>query len=542
MSQGWVIDAGADTITFYEPPANGAAIVVKEFTNGAGNSSDIWARGSWSVLHGFPSEVEFFSDRLVFSGTTAEPQTAWFSKVGNYSNFGISTPVVDDDAITATVNARQINAVLDLVPLNNLVLLTTGGEWKTSAGQDDVLTPATIAFKPQSYNGAQNLSALIIDNTAIYASRGYYIRDLSYDFNSDGYAGSDLTVFADHLVKNYTLREWDYQKVPYTAVWACRDDGLMLSMTYQREQQVVGWARHSTQGVFESVAVVSEGGQDVVYVSVARTIQGVVRRYIERMDERDWLNVREAFFVDSGLTFDGRNRAESITLSGVSFDTSANVTVTAGSAIFAATDVGDWVVLDYAGDPIRLQVIAYTSTTAVVVRPLRAVPAAYQNTPQTGWAFARDTISGLAHLEGKSVRILADGFVQGERVVTGGSIALDNPAALVHVGLGYNATAQTLDINNPGGESIRMRRKAIKKVGVLVERSRNIKIGRSLEYLEEYESRDAEDTQQPPDLLDGLVEVYDSSTYEDTGRIFIVQDNPLPVTVLGIIPDVEMGQ
>ncbi len=522
-------------------PLNTKVVAVDQLS--ANNTSSAWSFGAWSTQYGFPSEVEFYGDRLDFASTRTDPQTQWLTRIADYVNFNVSNPLVDDDSITATLNARQINAIRDLIPLNNLVILTSGGEWKAVTGQNDVLTPSTIAFKPQSFNGAESLPALTINDAAIYAARGYKVRTIGYQFDKDGYVGDDLTVFADHLVKFHSIVSWAYQQVPITTVWAVRDDGVMLSMAYQPEQQVVGWARHITDGFFESVTVVTEAGADVLYAVVRRTVGGTTKRYIERMDERDYANVRDAFFVDSGLTFDGRNQLGTVTLTGADFTVGHNLTATASLASFAASDVGDMIVFAYgASGELRLQIVAYTSTTVVTVRPLKNVVLGYQGTLVAGWAFARDTLSGFSHLAAKTVAILADGNVQPSVDVSlGGLIALETPAVVVQAGLPYTATMTTLDLNNPGGESIRMRRKVIKRIGLLVEETRNIKAGQ-LDNLEEVEARDYEGLTTPANLLSGLVEVYCSSEWDTNGRVSVVQDMPLPIRVLGLIPEIEAGE
>ncbi|HEX6215293.1 MAG TPA: hypothetical protein VFZ38_10765 [Vicinamibacterales bacterium] len=533
-------DAGRP-LDLYNAPMSGDAVTVNELS--ANNTSSIWSFGAWSLQYGYPAEVEFYADRLIFAATYADPQSNWFTKVGDYVDFNVSSPVVDDDAITATLNARQINAVRDIVPLASLILMTSGGEWRTATGQNDVLTPSTVGFKPQSYNGIEQLPALIIDTSAIYASRGYKVRSLGYQFERDGYSGDELSIFSSHLLKRHQIVSWDYQQVPYSAVWAVRDDGVMLTMTYQPDQQVVGWSRHITDGIFESVSVVSEGGVDAVYAIVRRVVNGSSVRYVERIDDRDFDYARDCFFVDSGLTFDGRNQAGTVTLTGSGFTVNDNVTVTASGSVFSAGDVGDWVVLDYGlATQVRLRVIAYTSGTVVTVRPLVNVPVNKQATPVSGWAFARDTISGLAHLEGRTVKILADGNVQADKVVTAGAIALDTPGTVVQVGLGYTATATTLDLNAPGAQSIRMVRKLIRRVGLLVEQARNIWCGPSPDRLEEFEPRFTEALTDNPEFLSGLVEIHTSGEWDTNGRVTVQQDMPLPIRLLGLIPDAEGGE
>lgn len=229
--QGWTIDNVGHTITFYTAPASGAAIVVQEYAQGAVNATNLWALGAWGPDTGYPVEVEFFSNRLFFAGTGANPATVWSSKISQWNNFGKSVPTADDDAITATLVARQVNAIHDLVPLKDLVTLTTGSEWRTTGGTANVLTPSTISFLPQSNYGSSPVPSLIVGNSALFVQgRGDYVRDLAYQFAVDQYAGNDLTVFASHLVQGYQIVDWAYQQTPFSVVWAVRNDGVLLGL------------------------------------------------------------------------------------------------------------------------------------------------------------------------------------------------------------------------------------------------------------------------------------------------------------------------
>ncbi|MDQ8050738.1 hypothetical protein [Luteibacter sp.] len=547
MAQGWKINATGDQIIFLEAPANGAAIEVKEYPTTSTGVTDVWATGAWSDDKGYPAEVEFFSDRLIFAGTPREPQTTWFSKAGSYVDFGRSSPIVDDDAISATLNARQQNAIRELVPLDKLIMLTTGGEWRTDGGQDDVLTPTTISFKPQSYNGAAQIPALVIGNTALYVQdRGYIVRDISYQFDIDGYSGGDLTVFSSHLTEGKPIAGWAFQKTPFSVVWVVRTDGVLLALTYMREQEVVGWTPMVIDGFVESVCSVPEGGEDAVYISVRRTINGVTKRYVERMASRLIFDIREARFLDSFLTFDGRgDGAKTMTATAATWLVGDAVTVTASGATFGPGDIGDVVVMGYqAGNNARLRITGYTSPTVVTAEIDTPIADSLRSVAITDWGLARDTLSGYEHLAGRVVGVLCDGFVQDQRTVAlDGTVQLDEPGVLVHVGLPYTADFETLEVNVPGAETLRLRNKLIKRVGLIVQDTRSIFAGPDFDHLDEYESRDlATNPVGPPSLLQDLVEMWIQGEWANKGRVCVRQTDPLPMGILGAILDLEAGQ
>jgi hypothetical protein len=547
LAQGWKINATGDQIIFLEAPANGAAIQVKEYPTTSTGVTDVWATGAWSDAKGYPNEVEFFSDRLIFAATPNEPQTTWFSKAGAYYDFGRSSPIVDDDAISATLNARQQNAIRELVPLDKLIMLTTGGEWRTDGGQDDVLTPTTISFKPQSYNGAAQIPALVIGNTALYVQdRGYIVRDISYQFDIDGYSGGDLTVFSSHLTEGKPIAGWAFQKTPFSVVWVVRTDGVLLALTYMREQEVVGWTPMVIDGFVESVCSVPEGGEDAVYISVRRTINGVTKRYVERMASRLIFDIREARFLDSFLTFDGRgDGTKTMTATAATWLVGDAVTVTASGATFGPGDIGDVVVMGYqAGNNARLRITGYTSPTVVTSEIDTPIADSLRSVAITDWGFARDTLTGYEHLAGKTVGVLCDGFVQDQRTVAlDGTVQLDEPGVLVHVGLPYTADFETLEVNIPGAETLRLRNKLIKRVGLIVQDTRSIFAGPDFDHLDEYESRDlATNPVGPPSLLQDLVEMWIQGEWANKGRVCVRQSDPLPMGILGAILDLEGGQ
>jgi hypothetical protein len=555
MAQGWTIDATGHTITFFEAPANGATIAVGEFPVTATGATDVWARGAWSEANGYPSEVEFYNDRLIFAGTRAQPQSEWFSKSGSYVDFGRSSPIVDDDTIAVTLNARQQNRIVELVPLDKLITMTTGGEWRTDGGQDNVLTPSTISFQPQSYNGSARVPALVIGNTCLYIqNRGYVVRDLAYQFDVDGYTGTDLTVFSSHLTEGKPIAEWDYQQTPFSTAWIVREDGVLLALTYMREQQVVGWTPMEIDGFVESVCVVPEETEDAVYIAVRRVVGGVEKHYVERLATRLIPDVRKAKFLDSFLTYDGTNTgATTMTATPITdWSVGERVTLTASVATFAPGDLQDIVVLGYLpGTNARLRIVEYTSSTVVVAELDTPVPANLRGVPVTDWGFARDRITGLGHLEGRTVGVLSDGNVQDQKVVTGGAIDLDEPGVVVTVGLPYVSDFETLEINIPGAETLRLKNKLIKRVGLIVQDSRNVLAGPDFDHLTENESRGSdgsdgaiyvENALAPPRLLQDRVEMWIEGSWTSKGRVCVRQADPLPLSILGVILDTEAGE
>lgn len=255
----------------------------------------------------YPAGASYWEQRRTFAGTTNKPQNLWMTRSGTESNMSYSLPVRDDDRISFRVAAREANTIRHVVPLGQLILLTSAAEWVVSSINSDAITPSTLNVRPQSYVGASNVQPEVINNALIYcAARGGHVRELAYNWQANGFVTGDLCLRAAHLFDSLEIVDMAYQKAPQPIVWAVSSNGKLLGLTYVPEQQVGAWHQHDTVGgAFESCCVVAEGGEDFLYCVVRRTIDGNEVRYVERMASRKFTDPADAFFVDCGITYDG---------------------------------------------------------------------------------------------------------------------------------------------------------------------------------------------------------------------------------------------
>ncbi len=496
----------------------------------------------------FPSTVTLYQQRMIYGNTNNNTEGVWTSRTGLRKNFNISAPLQDDDAVTFSIVGRQVNAVEHLLEIGKLVLFTSTGEWTIEGDAAGTLTPTAINLRHHTSNGSGTLRPIIADDSALYIqARGSVVRDLAFDLQVDSYRGNELSIFSAHLFDPYTIVDWEYQQVPHSIVWAVRSDGVLLGMTYLRAHGVFGWHRHTTDGTYENVTVVPEGSQDVPYFIIKRTIGGNTVRYIERMKTRQITDIVDAVFMDSSLSYDGRNTgATTMTLSGGStWAYDEDLTLTASASTFVASDVDKGITLtDASGSPVRCIINAYTSGTVVTVRPHRTVPADLQAASTLLWAKAIDVVSGLWHLEGEDVSILADGFVSGSpnnsdyetKTVTNGTVTLDEPHSVIHVGLPYTSDMETLTIESVSGQSLADKKKHIDKLTLLVEATRGIWAGVSTDRLSELKMRNTEDYESPIELATGEVHLGIRPDWNFEGRFIVRQIDPLPVAILSAVP------
>jgi hypothetical protein len=409
----------------------------------------------------YPSAVCYYEQRRVFAGTSNLPQTVWMTKTGTESNLDYSIPVRDDDGISIKIASREANAIRHAVVIGDLLLLTDHAEWRISSA-GDILTPATITARPQSYIGISNVQPVTVNNTAIYpANRGGHVRAVGFDFDVQSYVSIDLSLRAGHLFDFKTIRDMDYAKGPIPIVWAVSSDGRLLGLTYVPEQQVYAWHTHDTDGLIESIAVVGEGNDDILYAVISRTIGGSTVRYVERLASRYFAELKDGFFVDCGVTYSGA----------------------------AAT-----------------------------------------------------TISGLSHLEGKEVYILADGAVMEPKTVTSGSITLEKAASLVHVGLPIVSDLQTLPMSLEGVDGFGQGRvKNVNQVYLRVYRSSGIFVGPDENTLTEAKIRTTEVYGKPPNLKTEEIDIMISPSWTRDGQIVVRQSDPVPLTIVSATIEVQFG-
>lgn len=257
----------------------------------------------------YPGTSATFQQRRFFARTKRVPDGVWASRIGLASNFAISSPLQDNDALTFRVAGNDNHPVHWLIDLRQLLLGTGGGFWSVGdPSTRSALTPSNIPATQETFAGiSPYVPPCVVGNTVLYVqSRQRIVRALRFEEQVLGLAGEDLTIFAGHLFDEYQLRSLAFQETPNSIVWLVRNDGTLVALTYLPEQDVAGWHRHDTDGFFEFLCVVPEAGEDALYAIVRRTIGGVTKRYIERLESRVVANWSEdVFFVDSGLSYSG---------------------------------------------------------------------------------------------------------------------------------------------------------------------------------------------------------------------------------------------
>jgi hypothetical protein len=505
-------------------------------------------------LNNNPGAVTFYEQRRVFGGSTENPDTSWFSQTGRINTFSVRSPTVADDAITATLTSREVNEIRQYVPGDDLVVLTSGTEWRITAGSDAVLAPDTIQQKPQTNWGSSTLPPLEIDQTILFVPGEYNnVRSLGFSLQLDGYSGSDLMLFAEHLLENDLIRDWALSLSPEPRIHIVLESGDGLTFTFDQEQEVLAWTTWDTDGFFESTAALRGSGRngiDTVYYVVRRFINGGWRRFIEAWQQRHFAEVEDAFYLDAGSTWDVPVTPDSISLADPIVITDADHTLSDGDFV----DFEDFVwESDFDADfnetqPDQLNgrrfVVANSTATTFELENANgdAINGSTYNALVTLGVYrqAVSALVGLDHLEGENVVALTDGNVVSSMTVTNGGVTLPRPSTRIQIGLRYISDIQTLDIETPQGTT-QGQKKKVNSVNVRFRRSRGLLIGPDSDMLNEMKQREFEKMGEPTALLTGDKKIDIPPEWNSNGRVFLRQKDPLPITVLAIIPVVTPG-
>lgn len=414
----------------------------------------------------YPSVVTFFEQRLVFGATNNNPQSLWFSKSADYLNFTVGTN--DNDALIYTIASNKVNAIRYLSATRILTIGTAGGEFVLTTTNGGPVTPTATVIRKYSNYGTTDTEPVQVADVTLFIQRGARkVREFQYagDINTNAYVAQDITILAEHITEG-GLTEFAYQQAPESIIWALRNDGTLLGLTYRREEEVYAWHKHviggafgSGQAVVESIMTLpTDSGEDNLYMIVKRTINSVTKRYVELLKPFDFgSSSTTSFFIDSGLAY-------------------------SGSAI--------------------------------------------------------SSTSGLFHLEGQSVKILANGATHPDKTVSSGGIAFDFSVTSAAIGLGYTSAMQTLRLEAGSADGTSQGKpKRIHAVTLRLDKTVGLEIGTDSTNLDRIFFRDDSmnmDTAIP--LFTGDKEIEFPGGFDDDAKLYVRQDQPLPMTILALFP------
>ncbi len=518
----------------------------------------------FQTANDYPAVVGVFQQRLWFGNTINQPSSYWASRIGIYGVFNISTPANAADAFTYALAGLHVQFITAFQDIGKLIIHTTEGEFVLNGDQGGAITPTAQNVAQIGYAGSlPGIQPVGIGLTDLFVqARGGIIRDLAFNVQVFNYAGKDTTLFASHLFQNKTIVCMVWQQVPDSILWCVLSDGTLLGMTYIKEHEMWAWHRHDTaaSGKVLSAAVIPEGGRDVLYIMVQRTILGQTKVNIERQSPRAFVDITiDANFADSAVTYDGRNANQDgmhyvgvARIGGGGWTVNDNLTMTAGSALFAATDVTRSNLINVRNigtngvvlDEIDFLIVDYTDTTHATVQPLKDVPAWFQGINLTTYGKKVSHFFGATNLAGETLAILGDGYIEPAGSIaadSSGDFVTDGHYLILHAGLPIAYRGRTLDWENQQGETIAGKRKSINELILVLVDSRGGQFGQTLDSLGGYAARSDESFDEPDHLANGTYRFPVPAQWTPGAQIWFTQPDPLPLCIAAIIPSGSVG-
>jgi len=322
---------------------------------GGTTASSVWRLGVWYGVEGssatanYPRCVVFNQDRLVWAGSAQYPNRIDGSNTSDYENYAPSNvdgTVVDSNALSFSLNSTKVNVINWMVTDEwGLLAGTASGEWVIAAStQQNAVTPTNVTAKMTTAYGGTNVPPIKMGKSTLFVQRTKRkLREMSYQFTLGTFQAPDISLVSEHLTKG-GIKQMAAQPAPYPNIWIVRSDGVLVGVTYDKEQEVLGWHQHKLGGfsdaaqtlppVVESVAVIPSPStdRDAVWLSVQRYVNGSVIRTVELMQKfwEDGDTASGAYFVDCGATYSG---AATTTVSGLTWLAGQTVSVLADGSV-----------------------------------------------------------------------------------------------------------------------------------------------------------------------------------------------------------------
>lgn len=544
------------------------------------NASAKFQLGAWGMNPGYPASVSFWRNRLWFSsgiyvfGTVASD----FESMAQ-DDFGLQT---DANAIYVNLQANEVNEINWLAPSSKLLIGTSGGVFALGEiTTSDPLSPTNTKIELQEAYRAHDVPPVAIGGQIHYLqATGKKMRAIAYDYTVDSYDSEEATVLSSRMLAGQVI-DHVFVADPVPTDWCALKTGELVALTKEGKQDVTGWHRHPIggNGLVESVAkkVSSDGTREELWLLVKRTVNGATTRTVEVM-QPEWLTGDDrsnAFYVDGGKTYRGNIKTvvgvePTLTWTSAAATIGASVTLTANAAHgIDANDIGKHIIVPYiittvtltARGAIRRSVSSQkngralitardaTTITATVISPFPTVWTVPGDSTKTRtlvaqggeWYLSTTSIQFADHLEGETVQVLVHGAVHPDVVVTGGVIALNAPAAIVHYGKQYSSVAVKLRLE--AGSADGTAQGKTKRIHDAVMRFLETLGGYLGLYggtLDEIQFRDtAMSMDNPPPMFTGDKNIPFPGDYESDAEIEVRQDQQLPMTVVGIYPGMK---
>jgi len=478
VASGPFFDYAVGRVTSVSSTTAGAMTILRQTDDIAsydqqGNKTR-WRLGVWSDNFGHPSCGGFGKARLWLANTDTYPENVWASSTSDFDSFAPATgqpDVVNALPVSLPTNAISLYTGEDtssrvrwVASSRVIVTGTSSGEKLARANAlDEVPTPETAQVIAATQVGCADTPPARVDESVFFIDRTRRkLVEIAYDFQADAFRSIDHSIWAEHLGSESQFKRVAWQRSPWRVLWVVRDDGLLLGMSFDRDQQLLAWHRHAiggTDAAVHDIAVVPSDGTDQVWLLVSRTIGGGTKYYIERMADDYW-------------------PAD-------------------------ANDKTGWVLLDAS--------LSYSGASTA-------------------------TITGLRHLAGETVSVLAGGATHPDVTVSAaGAVTLTRSVTDAVIGYPYTSRMETMDLLNGTQDAPLGKRRAVTRAWVQLFNSLGGSAGVSGETLRPILYRTPGDAMDAsPPLRTAVVQAALSGGYAGERTFVVETDAPLPLNISGL--------
>lgn len=535
----------------------------------------------------YPALCSFTTDgRLRMANTVDNPEAFWDSRTPNgtttrYDDYTIGT----DPTNAIAANLSPVEGIIDSIEEmrvfgKHFVMLGASSVRRLfGETQETPPIPAAINTHPTS-EGSARVQPLSIGSTLLFVDvSGKKLKGFKYNLSKDDFEAQNYNLVADQLGQTgVQFKKLVRVKGDPDAVWVLRSDGVLLSFTFNDNENIAGWARHYVggEGIVEDIQTIRrDTGADQLWMIVKREMGGKTYRTIEVMsawptfperlnfytaDEAEdlteaeqadlarfhnaaWESVKAPTFLDGSLSFQGSDRgvilAATLTPSAVTGD---SITIDSDVDVFLDEHIGMevWKKYDSNGEGGGQAVITGLNSAQQAICKVMSDFDSLDDIAPGSWEFAVSSLKNLFLYEGLTVNIQADGSGHPDRVVTGGMVELQAPAATIHIGFKHKALLKTqnIDIGGRSGPA-NSKPRCITELRVRVKDSVGGKVGPGEYKLKEMVSRQASQVAgRVPPPYEGVVKMASMGHWDSSSKnVVIYHDKPTPLTVVAM--DVE---
>lgn len=295
----------------------------------------------------YPAACTYFQGRLYLGGTIDAPSKIWASIAGTPFNFDTSAPADPSNGFFFVLNSQRASNIVWMESKNDLIIGTQTAEWRVT-GPNGLVTASQIIATRQTTFGSSNIQGRLINEAIFFIQRdGRRVREYMYSYEQQAYLSPDITQFANHI-HDAEIIDVAYSQDPDNAIYCVLANGKITECTYNKSKQVMAWTTWETDGLYESISIISGvAAEDDIFVVVNRYGE----RFIERFDPRAVTAVFDETYLDSFEEFFD----PATTITGLGWLEGREISYTVDGEFFMPEKViGGEITLQETGDIVRI--------------------------------------------------------------------------------------------------------------------------------------------------------------------------------------------